>query len=92
VSLYWTPEALADRREIYDYIETDDPAAALSLDEQFAAFAERLAAYPYLGRPGRVTGTRELVAHHNYLLIYDIAAGNVRVLRVLHSARQWPVT
>jgi len=92
VSLFWTPEALADRREIYDYIEADDPAAALSLDEQFAAFAERLAAHPYLGRPGRVTKTRGLVAHHNYVLIYDIAAGNVRVLRVLHAARQWPVT
>ncbi len=92
MSLFWTPEALADRREIYDYIEGEDPAAALSLDEQFSVFAERLPAYPYLGRSGRVAGTRELVAHHNYLLIYDIAAGNVRILRVLHAARQWPMT
>ena len=92
MSLFWTLEALADRCEGYDYIEADDPAAALSLDEQFAAFAERLAAYPYLGRPGRVSGTRELVAHQNYLLIYDIAVRNVRVLRVLHAAQQCPVT
>ena len=91
MSLFWTPEALADRRGIYDYIEADDPAAAFLLDERFAASAIRLAAYPYLGRPGRVTGTRGLVAHQNYLLIYDIAAGNIRVLRVLHAAQRWPV-
>lgn len=92
MSLFWTPEALADRREIHDSIEGDDPAAALSLVKQFAAFAERLATYPYLGLPGRVTGTRELVAHQNYLLIYDIAAGDIRVLRILHAARRWPIT
>lgn len=39
-----------------------------------------------------VTGTRELVAHQNYILIYDMADDLVRVLRVLHAARKWPPT
>ena len=43
-----------------------------------------------MGRPGRQAHTRELVAHRHYILIYDVAGEQVRVLRVLHTARQWP--
>jgi hypothetical protein len=52
--------------------------------------ANRLIDHPGLGQSGRVTGTRELVAHQNYILIYDITTDLVRILRVLHAARQWP--
>ena len=68
----------------------DNPAAALALDELFSEKAGRLVDHPGLGRPGRVAGTRELVAHRNYILVYDLAGDLVRVLRVLHAARQWP--
>ena len=88
--LFWTPEALDDRRTIYDYIEADNPSAALALDELFSEKANRLIDNPSLGRLGRVTDTRELVAHQNYILIYDTTADLVRVLRVLHAAKQWP--
>lgn len=88
--LFWTPEALDDRRAIYAYIEADNPSAALALDELFSEKASRLVDHPGLGRLGRITGTRELVAHQNYILIYDKAGDFVRVLRVLHAARQWP--
>ena len=90
MELFWTPEATQDRDEIYDYIEADNPAAALALDELFAENAGRLVDHPGLGRPGRVAGTRELVAHQNYVLVYDVTGDLVRVLRVLHAARQWP--
>ena len=58
MELFWTPEATQDRDEIYDYIEADNPAAALALDELFAEKASRLVDHPGLGRPGRITGTR----------------------------------
>lgn len=90
MELFWTPEATQDRDEIYNYIEADNPAAALALDELFAEKANRLIDHPGLGQLGRITGTRELVAHQNYILIYDTANDLVRVLRVLHAARQWP--
>lgn len=88
--LLWTREAIQDRESIYDYIEVDNPAAALALDELFAEKASRLKDHPAIGRPGRVANTRELVAHQNYILVYDVKADHVRVLRVLHVARQWP--
>lgn len=87
MELLWTSEAIRDRDEIYDYIEIDNTVAALALDELFSEKAGRLVDHPDLGRPGRVTGTRELVAHHNFILIYDLVGDRVRVLRVLHTAR-----
>ena len=89
MKLYWTLEAIADREAVFDYIEADNPAAALSVDELFSEKAERLTDHPKLGRPGRVDGTRELVVHENYILVYDIAGDLVRILRVLHAARRW---
>ena len=41
----------------------------LALDELFSQQASRLVDHPGLDRPGRVTGTRELVARQNYTLI-----------------------
>ena len=87
--LLWTPVALNNRRQIREYIERDNSEAALALDELISEKAARLVDFPALGRRGRVAGTRELVVHRNYLLIYQVAGDTVRVLRVLHAAQQW---
>lgn len=90
MTLLWTRPASIDRKRIRQYIAQDNPAAALALDELFSAKARRLTDHPSLGRPGRIVGTRELVVHPNYVLIYEVAGDLVRVLRILHAARQWP--
>ncbi|GAN82203.1 type II toxin-antitoxin system RelE/ParE family toxin [Acidocella aminolytica] len=89
-ALYWTPEAIQDRDIIYDHIEADNPIAALALDELLAEKAARLVDHPSQGRIGRVASTRELVAHQNYILIYQVATNAVAILRVLHAAQRWP--
>ncbi len=88
--LVWTRLANADRQKIREYIAQDNPAAALALDELFSEKTKRLVDHPNLGRPGRVAGTRELIAHQNYILVYDIVGDQVRLLRVLHASRQYP--
>jgi toxin ParE1/3/4 len=90
VKLVWTRPAREDRKAIREYIASDNPSAALDVDELLSKKAARLVDHPGLGRPGRVEGTRELVAHRNYVLIYDVTGDSVRVLRVLHAARTWP--
>jgi len=90
MQLVWTPESVDDREAIYAFIEVDNPRAALALDTLISEKAERLLEQPGLGRPGRVRGTWELVLHPNYLLIYDQVEDRLRILRVLHAARQWP--
>ena len=90
VRLVWTRPASIDRKDIREHVAEANPNAALALDELLSEKAARLADDPALGRIGRVPGTRELVAHRNYVLVYDMADDQVRVLRVLHAARQWP--
>lgn len=90
MKLFWTLEARADRRAIYDYIEADDPRVALELDDLIASRAVQLETHAMMGRAGRLSGTRELVVHRNYILIYDLAGDAVRILRILHAAQQWP--
>ena len=90
VKLVWSGPAAADRREIRAWIARDDPVAAVRLDQRVSDAAQLLLDHPDLGRPGRVFGTRELVIHQNYILVCDLAGDLVRVLRILHAARQWP--
>ena len=88
--LVWTRLAREDRKAIREYIAADNPSAAFEFDELLSGKAAGLVDHPGMGRPGRVQSTSELVAHRNYILIYDIAGELVRVLRVLHVARMWP--
>jgi toxin ParE1/3/4 len=90
VRLEWAPLAIADRESIFDYIAPENLDAALALDELFERKAALLSAHPEAGRVGRVRGTRELVAHRHYVLVYDTDPDRVRILRVLHTSRQWP--
>jgi plasmid stabilization system protein ParE len=65
LKLVWTPEALADRRAIYNYTEPDNPTASLRLDKVFSDRTAALVRYPELGKPGRVIDTRDLVVHRS---------------------------
>lgn len=90
LKLLWTRLAAQDRRDIRTYIARHNPAAALALDLSISDSTARLSTHPALGREGRVAGTRELVIHPNYVVVYDLTADCVRVLRLLHARRQWP--
>lgn len=86
----WRPTAISDRKSITAYIAQDNPRAAIELGDMLMQKAEQLNQHPMLGRAGRVKGTRELVAHPNYILIYRIVGKAVEVLRVKHAAQKWP--
>ncbi|WP_143290560.1 type II toxin-antitoxin system RelE/ParE family toxin, partial [Burkholderia pseudomallei] len=45
---------------------------------------------PRLYRAGRVSGTREMVVHHNYIVVYSIDAEVVEILNVKHARQRWP--
>jgi addiction module RelE/StbE family toxin len=90
VRVIWTPEAEHDRDDIWNYIAADNLVAATLMDELFSDAAARLVTYPMLGRIGKIPGTRELVPHENYLLVYEVIQETVWILALVHTARQWP--
>lgn len=88
--LAWKKQARADLLEIVQYIAQDNPDAAEKLADEIEAKAAKLRENPKLFRVGRKRGTRELVAHPNYLIIYRIQGETIEILRVKHTAQQWP--
>lgn len=90
-NVVWTHPAIDDLDAIRRYIEFDDPRAAVSTAMGILRAAGRLSTLPFIGRPGRVLNTRELVLEDRpYLVAYRVTAGVVEVLRVLHTSRRWP--
>ena len=90
MKVIWTPEAEEDRAQIVAYIRADNPLAAAQMEQLFNRTASRLAEHPRLGRPGKTPGTRELIAHQSYRLVYELHDETVWVLVLVHTARQWP--
>lgn len=90
MKLVWSDHARDERGEIMTYIAADNPVAALELDELFMERAISLQRFPYIGRPGILADIRELTVHPNYRLIYEVVEDSVRILSVIHAARNWP--
>jgi addiction module RelE/StbE family toxin len=86
----WTLSAEQDRADIIDFIAQDNPLAAIHMDELFGAAADHLAEHPLMGRPGQIAGTRELIPHEGYRLVYEVQADAVWILALVHTARLWP--
>ena len=92
MKVVWTSEAEQDRDDIWLHIAVDYIKAAARLDELFSDATARLANHPKLGRPGKIPGTRELIPHESYRLVYEFDGETVWVLTLVHTARQWPAS
>ena len=90
MKIVWTPEAERGRDDIWLYIAADNLRAATKLDELFSDAVARLAGNPQLGRTSKIAGTRELIPHESYRLVYEIDGETVWVLALVDTARQWP--
>ena len=74
-----------------EYIEQDNPAAAVRTVMTVINAVQMLKRFPSAGRPGRVHGTRELVISGTpYIVPYRVRGDEVELLLVLHAARRWP--
>lgn len=86
----WKHAAVSDRKAIAKHIAKDNPIAAVEIVDLLIKTALMLDANPKMGRTGRTRGTREAVAHPNYILVYQVSTDTVTVLRVLHTSQAWP--
>jgi plasmid stabilization system protein ParE len=88
----WTDRALADLREIDDYIAADDPAAADRWIARLMATAEAAARTPLAGRvvPERANeGVREVFLR-TYRVVYRVRERGILVLTVFEGHRRFP--
>ena len=88
--LIWQPKARAQLKGIILYIADRNYPAAIRLESSILHHVDYLRALPFIGRPGKVAGTRELVVHPNYILIYRVGEEAVEIIRVLHAHQQYP--
>jgi len=88
--IVWLDDASNDLLEIVAFIAEENPAAAHRLHARLESAPLPLAEHPYLCPPGRIPGTRELVAHPNYLIVYRVTATRVEIVNVVHTRRQYP--
>lgn len=90
MKIFWAPQALEDRHSIWDYIAAENLTAAVRMDALFGAAVGRLADHPRMGKPGLIAGTRELVVHESYRLVYEVDGETLWILALVHTSRRWP--
>ena len=94
-TIVWRPKAIANLRNIVRFIGRSNPERAKSFGQELRAKVTPLADHPFLGKPGRPglpAGTRELVAHRNYIYFYRVSEAQtmVEILALKHSSQQVP--
>ena len=91
MTIVWSPRALEHLTHLRSSIARDNPKAANPVAGTLRDAVERLAELPNLGRPGRVAGTRELVAPGTpYVIPYRLQGGRLEVIAVFHARQKWP--
>lgn len=90
MNVVWSTSARRNLADIIAYVAIDNPRAAVRLDDLIVGATARLRQFPAMGKSGSVAGTRELLPHPSYRVVYQIGENAVTVLAVVHTARQWP--
>ena len=90
----WSRAALDDLKAQVAYIAAENPAAAQRIAERIRQTCAALGEMA-TGRPGRVPGTYEKsAARLPYIVAYALIRKGSRevfsILRVIHTARDWP--
>ena len=90
----WSRDALDDIKNQIAYIAANNPDAARRVADKLRETGATLGKRA-IGRTGRISGTYEKsVSGLPYVIVYDIRAKAdqevVSILRVIHTARDWP--
>ena len=91
MKVVWSRRAIGNLIALRDYIAEDSPRSAASVARRILDAAELLTTQTHIGRPGRITGTRELVvAGTPYVIPYWVREGKLELLAVFHGRQRWP--
>ena len=91
MKVVWSPRAIHHLIAIRRYIEKDSDKSAALIAGRILDAIELLRTLPQMGRPGRLTGTRELVISGTpYIVPYRVRREWLELLAVFDGRRQWP--
>jgi toxin ParE1/3/4 len=91
VHVKWLQAARANLIAVSEYISQDSPDAAARTVATIVKAVETLERFPTLGRPGRISDTRELVVPGTpYIVLYRVRGDAVQLIRIFHASRKWP--
>lgn len=84
--------AEADLDQIHDYIAARNKQAAIRVVVAITSLCDQLGNFPFLGREGRVEGTREIsVPRTPYFIVYVISDEyHLDIEAIIHERLQYP--
>jgi addiction module RelE/StbE family toxin len=87
----WTPAAAADMQSISDYLKKHHARYRQPTMRKLYERIRGLKDAPYLGRPGRIEGTRELLfSPLPYIAVYRVAGQSIEIWRIWHTSQDRP--
>jgi toxin ParE1/3/4 len=84
----WNAAALDRFDELNEHIARLNPSAAETLRDRIESSVLPLSDHPYLFR--QCPGTREVVAHPNYIVVYRVLSDCIEITNVLHARQRYP--
>lgn len=91
MKLRWTLIADIELLKLVTYIHPRNRKAALRLHAHTRQRVQQLEMFAHSGKPGRISGTRELVVGESpYIAIYTVEDDVVTIHHILHTSQQWP--
>ena len=84
----WTPPAARDMQDISDFLTEHQPRYRHSTMRKLYGKIRALTATPFIGRPGRIEGTRELLfAPMPYIAVYRVRDEAIEIWRIWHTSQ-----
>jgi len=91
MKVVWSPRAIRHLIALRAHIARDSEQNAALVAARILHAVDLLATQPAMGRPGRVTGTRELVIPDTgFIIPYRVRAGRLELIAVFHGRQRWP--
>lgn len=89
----WLEKSLKEFDGILEYVKTHQgEETARRLAVTLSDSVDSIVKNPSTGRPGRISGTRELViSGTKYLIPFRVKGDCVHILRIFHTSRKPPV-
>lgn len=91
MNIEWKVEASNDLDRLAEHVAKNRPGQEDTEVGSITDAVDLIATMPNMGRPGRVSGTREWVAIYPWVIVYKVEQKTKLVIvRVLHGKQKWP--